>query len=290
MSTGIRIGEVTIERIVELEGPFLPALDMFPELTPALLDEHRHWLAPDALDADGMLRLCFQSYVVRTPHHTILIDSCIGNDKERPNRPAWHMKRDDTFIRGLAAIGLAPADIDVVMCTHLHVDHVGWNTRLENGRWVPTFPNARYIFGATEFAHWTATNDKTPVAPFIDSVLPVVAARQADIVAEDYAVGEHLRLLATPGHTPGHVSVLLGKGRDDALFTGDILHSPLQLRHPELSPKFDVDPALAARTRRAVLERLCDTATLCCTAHFPSPSVGRIRREGSGFRCDRLDA
>lgn len=290
MSTGIRIGEVTIERIVELEGPFLPALDMFPELTPALLDEHRHWLAPDALDADGMLRLCFQSYVVRTPHHTILIDSCIGNDKERPNRPAWHMKRDDTFMKGLAAIGLAPADIDVVMCTHLHVDHVGWNTRLENGRWVPTFPNARYIFGATEFAHWTATNDKTPVAPFIDSVLPVVAARQADIVAEDYAVGEHLRLLATPGHTPGHVSVLLGKGRDDALFTGDILHSPLQLRHPELSPKFDVDPALAARTRRAVLERLCDTATLCCTAHFPSPSVGRIRREGSGFRCDRLDA
>lgn len=290
MSTGIRIGEVTIERIVELEGPFLPALDMFPELTPALLDEHRHWLAPDALDADGMLRLCFQSYVVRTPHHTILIDSCIGNDKERPNRPAWHMKRDDTFMKGLAAIGLAPADIDVVMCTHLHVDHVGWNTRLENGHWVPTFPNARYIFGATEFAHWTATNDKTPVAPFIDSVLPVVAARQADIVAEDYAVGEHLRLLATPGHTPGHVSVLLGKGRDDALFTGDILHSPLQLRHPELSPKFDVDPALAARTRRAVLERLCDTATLCCTAHFPSPSVGRIRREGSGFRCDRLDA
>lgn len=290
MSTGIRIGEVTIERIVELEGPFLPALDMFAELTPALLDEHRHWLAPDALDADGMLRLCFQSYVVRTPHHTILIDSCIGNDKERPNRPAWHMKRDDTFMKGLAAIGLAPADIDVVMCTHLHVDHVGWNTRLENGRWVPTFPNARYIFGATEFAHWTATNDKTPVAPFIDSVLPVVAARQADIVAEDYAVGEHLRLLATPGHTPGHVSVLLGKGRDDALFTGDILHSPLQLRHPELSPKFDVDPALAARTRRAVLERLCDTATLCCTAHFPSPSVGRIRREGSGFRCDPLDA
>ena len=195
------------------------------------------------------------------------------------------MKTDNTYIGGLKAAGFSVEDIDFVMCTHLHPDHVGWNTRLQNGRWVPTFPNARYVFGKTEFEHWTTQNAKAAVPQFVDSVLPVVEAKRADIVGNDLAVGDHARILPTPGHTPGHVAFAFGKGKDDAVFSGDLIHSPLQAVYPDLSLKFDVDPAQAARTRRGFLERYCDTDTLCCTAHFPSPSAGKIRRKGDGFAC-----
>src|SRR5271170_1322968 len=147
MSTTIAVGELTIHRIIEQEIPFTDPFEFIPGLTRETLEENRNWMAPAALDpATGKLVLCFQSYVVRTPHHTILVDSCIGNDKDRATRPPWHMKTDDTWMRGLSAAGLTVDDIDYVMCTHLHVDHVGWNTRLDNGRWVQTFPNARYLF------------------------------------------------------------------------------------------------------------------------------------------------
>ena len=289
MSLQLSVGDLTIHRIIEQETTYLPALDMMPALTPELLAENRAWLRQaGAIDDADMLILCFQSYVVKTPHHTILVDSCIGNDKPRPNRPKWNMKTDDLFMRGLAATGVSVADIDVVMCTHLHVDHVGWNTRLENGRWVPTFPNARYIFGKAEFDYWTAQNAKAEVPPFTDSVLPVVAADRAEIVRDDFAIGDHVRIVPTPGHTPGHVAFSFGKGRDDAVFSGDLMHSPLQARHPQLSAKFDIDQVQAAATRRAFLERYCDTATLCCTAHFPSPSTGRIKRRGDGFVCEAV--
>src|SRR6266404_3025154 len=241
-----------------------------------------------ALDAQDLLILCFQSYVVKTPHHTILVDSCIGNDKPRPTRPKWNMKTDDTYMRALAAAGISVGDIDFVMCTHLHVDHVGWNTRLENGRWAPTFPNARYVFARNEFDYWTEQHAKTPVPPFNDSVLPVLEAKRADIVGNDYEIGDHARILPTPGHTPGHVAFTFGRGRDDAVVGGDLMHSPLQARYPELSMKFDVDQAQAAGTRRDFLERYCDTDTLCCTAHFPSPSTGKIRRWGNGFSCEAI--
>ena len=237
-----------------------------------------------------MLILCFQSYIVKTPHHTILVDSCIGNDKPRPLRPKWNMKTDDTYMRALAASGFSVGDIDFVMCTHLHVDHVGWNTRLENGRWLPTFPNARYVFGKSEFDYWTEQNAKTAVPPFADSVLPIVEANKAEIVRNDHQIGDHVRILPTPGHTPGHVAFTFGRGKDDAVFSGDLMHSPLQTRYPELSAKFDVDPAQAAVTRRNFLERYCDTDTLCCTAHFPSPSTGKIRRRGNGFSCEAVAA
>jgi glyoxylase-like metal-dependent hydrolase (beta-lactamase superfamily II) len=227
---------------------------------------------------------------VKTPHHTILVDSCIGNDKPRPLRPKWNMKTDETYMRALAAAGFSVGDIDYVMCTHLHVDHVGWNTRLENGRWVPTFPNARYIFAKGEFDYWTEQNAKTPVPPFGDSVLPVVEAKRAEIVRDDFQIGDHARILPTPGHTPGHVAFALGRGKDLAVVSGDLMHSPLQARYPELSAKFDVDQAQAAVTRRNFLERYCDTDTLCCTAHFPSPSTGRIRRWGNGFSCRAMAA
>ena len=290
MTAGFSIADITIHRVVEMERAFMPALEMLPDLTPALLAENRHWLAPKALDAEDNLLMCFQSYVVRTPHHTILVDSCIGNDKERATRPVWHMKTDSVYHDALAAAGFSVDDVDFVMCTHLHADHVGWNTRLANGRWVPTFPKARYLFAETEYAYWEASHAKTPVPAFGDSVLPVMEAGKAELIRSEHALDDHVRLLPTPGHTPGHVAVCFGRGADVAVMSGDLMHSPLQTRHPELSPRFDVDPKQAAMTRRAFLERYCDTATLCCPTHFPSPSHGRVTRWGDGFRCDPVEA
>ena len=289
MSLKFAVGDLTIHRIVEQETTFLPALEMLPGLTPDLLAQNRPWMRKaGAIDSNDVLILCFQSYIVTTPDHTILVDSCIGNDKPRPLRPKWSMKTDNDYMLALAMAGFTVDDIDFVMCTHLHVDHVGWNTRLVNGQWVPTFPNARYIFGKTEFDYWKEQHAKTPVAPFDDSVLPVVEAEQADIVRDDFEIGEHVRILPTPGHTPGHAAFTFGRGRDDAVVCGDLMHSPLQARYPELSAKFDVDQAQAAVTRRNFLERYCDTDTLCCTAHFPSPSAGKIRRLGNGFSCEAI--
>jgi glyoxylase-like metal-dependent hydrolase (beta-lactamase superfamily II) len=283
------VGDLTIHRIIEQETTFLQAQDMLPDLTPDMLAENRAWMKQvGALDDTDTLILCFQSYIVKTPHHTVLIDSCIGNDKPRLNRPQWNMKTDDRYMRALAASGFSVADIDFVMCTHLHVDHVGWNTRLENGRWVPTFPNARYVFAKGEYDYWFDMNAHAEVPPFVDSVLPIVEAKKADIVINDFVLGDHARILPTPGHTPGHVAFTFGRGKDDVVFAGDLMHTPLQTRYPELSPKFDVDPKLAGATRRNFLQRYCDTNTLCCTAHFPSPSAGKIRRRGDGFGCEML--
>jgi glyoxylase-like metal-dependent hydrolase (beta-lactamase superfamily II) len=227
---------------------------------------------------------------VRTPHHNILVDSCVGNHKPRPHRPAWHMQASDRYAQSLAAAGLSVDDIDYVMCTHLHVDHVGWNTRLDNGRWVPTFPKAKYLFSGRELAFWTEKEKADPASfPWItDSVLPIVAANRAERVNSDHELNELVRLLPTPGHTIDHFSVhvgrLGGKAGRDALIAGDLLHSPLQARYPELGMRADYDSAEAGRSRRRVLERFCDTATLLCPVHFPAPSVGRITRWEDGFR------
>jgi glyoxylase-like metal-dependent hydrolase (beta-lactamase superfamily II) len=283
MSLKFAVGDLTIHRIVELDAPFEPARQMLPGLTAEQLEENRHWLQPDSLGAGDVFNLCYQSYVVRTPHHVILVDTCLGNDKPRA-RAEWHMKSDATYIAGLAAVGLSVDDIDYVLCTHLHGDHVGWNTRRVDGRWVPTFPKARYVFGRREVAATEALHRVTPSAAYADSVLPVVEAGRAELVDDDHRLGDHVRLLPTPGHTDGHVAVSLGKGREDAVMTGDLIHVPLQMRYPELSFARDRDPIQAAVTRRAFLERLCDTPALCCTSHFPSPSVGRVKRWGPGFR------
>ncbi len=244
--------DLSIERVVELEVPFAAALTFLPGLQPEVLAENQSWLAPTGLDPNGKLIFCFQSYVVRTPHHTILIDSCVGNHKDRPAFPAMHMKSDETYMRALASVGLAVDDIDFVMCTHLHFDHVGWNTRLAGGRWVPTFPKARYLFAEREYAHWTEQHAKTPIPYFADSVLPIVEAKRADLVRSDHALDDHVRLLPTPGHTPDHFSVCLGRYGDDAVITGDLIHSPLQARYPELSMRADYDPKQAAMTSATI--------------------------------------
>jgi glyoxylase-like metal-dependent hydrolase (beta-lactamase superfamily II) len=272
LPTGIEIGSVTIHRIVEQEGPFFEAMQFFPTLTRELLDANRGWLQPRFIDTNDQLMLCIQSYIVKTPHHTIMIDSCVGNHKPRPTRSFWHMMNSDRYEKNLAASGFGVNDIDFVMCTHLHTDHVGWNTRLENGRWVPTFPKARYVFADRELSYWTKRQNDDPAAcPWItDSVLPIVA------------------LIPTPGHTIDHYSVQVGKPGADAVITGDMIHSPLQARYPELGMMSDYDSALAGVSRRELFGRFCDTSTLMCTAHFPSPSTARVVRWRDAF--DFIDA
>jgi glyoxylase-like metal-dependent hydrolase (beta-lactamase superfamily II) len=282
------VGDVTIHRIVEQEGPFFKPLEFFPSLTKEVLEENRGWMTEGGyLDQEsGGLVLCIQSYLVQTPHHNILIDSCVGNHKPRPTRPFWHMLNLDRFEKGLAAAGVTVDQIDYVMCTHLHVDHVGWNTRLENGRWVPTFPKAKYVFSDRELAYWTETERTDPsAAPWItDSVLPIVAAKREEVVKSDYQFSDIIKLLPTPGHTIDHYSVQVGKPGADAVITGDMIHSPLQARYPELGMRVDYSSPQAGESRRRLFSCLCDTSTLICTAHFPSPSSGRLTRWGDGFK------
>ena len=285
MTTQIELGNIAIHRIVEQEGPFFDALKFFPTLTTELLEENRAWLRPRFLDSADQLMLCIQSYLVQTPQHNILVDTCVGNHKPRPTRPFWHMMKSDRYEKSLAATGLGVGDIDFVMCTHLHTDHVGWNTRLQDGRWVPTFPKARYVFADRELAYWTKRqqDDATAVPWVTDSVLPIVAANRADIVKSAHAFNDLVTLVPTPGHSIDHFSLLVGTPGADAVITGDMIHSPIQARYPELGMMSDYDSKQAGMSRRELFDRFCDTSTLMCTAHFPSPSTGRVVRWRDAF-------
>jgi glyoxylase-like metal-dependent hydrolase (beta-lactamase superfamily II) len=287
MTTTFSVGDLTIHRVIESEAPLFDPLTFFPTLSREVLDENRSWLEPAYIDpASGQLMLCIQSYIVRTKHHNILIDSCVGNQKDRTNYPFWHRMESDRYERNLAATGLTVNDIDYCMCTHMHVDHVGWNTRLENGRWIPTFPKARYVFADRELAFWTEKERTDPgKQPWIaDSVLPIVAAGRQEIVASAHQLSDVVQLIPTPGHTIDHYSVLVGKPGADAVIGGDMIHSPIQARYPELCMRADYDRQQSGETRRALFSRLCDTSTLLCTGHFPSPSKGLLTRWGDGFR------
>lgn len=286
-TTTFRVGDITIHRVVEQEAPFFDPLEFFPTLTKEVLEENRGWMTEQGfLDANGQMVLCIQSYLVQTPHHNILIDTCVGNHKPRPHRPFWSMLNSDTYEKNLAATGVRLDQIDYVMCTHLHVDHTGWNTKLENGRWVPTFPKAKYVFSDRELAYWTEVVGKDEAAaPWItDSVLPIVAAKREQIVKADHQLNDIVKLIPTPGHTIDHFSVQVGKPGADAVITGDMVHSALQMRYPEIGMRVDYDSAMAGETRRKLFSCLCDTSTLLCTGHFPSPSTGRVGRWGDGFR------
>lgn len=288
MTRPIMLRDITICPVIEQQAPWFAPLEFFPTLTKDLLEENRSWLQPTFVDpASGKLVMCVQSFVVKTPHQNILIDSCVGNDKPRPARPFWHMMNSDRFEEGLAAAGLGVGDIDYVMCTHLHVDHVGWNTRLENGRWVPTFPKAKYVMADRELAYWTQKEKEDPAGtPWItDSVLPIVAANRAQVVKSDFALSEALQFIPTPGHTIDHYSVLVGRPGDDALITGDMIHSPIQARYPEIGMRADYDSKQAGATRRKIFDRFCDVSTRVCVTHFPAPhSIGRVRRWDDGYR------
>ena len=289
-----QLGDIRLARILEREAPEFEATVLIPDATPANLAPHRHWLEPKALDpATGKLVLPVQSYVVRTRHHNILIDACLGEQKTDRFYEPWNKLSGSRFLGDLAAMGLAPENIDFVLCTHLHSDHVGWNTRRQDGRWVPTFPKARYVMSRREVEHASRLRREDPESDgadsLVESVLPVIEARQAELVAEDHALDDEVRLEPLPGHTAGHFGVKLVSRGSRAIMIGDLMHSPVQCAEPDWPASSDFDPALARASRRRFLETHAETDGLVLTAHFPSPSIGHIRRAGNAFRFDYAD-
>ena len=263
-----------------MEIPFVNPTQAFPDATEEDISAHRPWMEPSALCPEsGRLILAVQSYLIRTSRHTVLVDTCVGCDKRNEWFPPWHQRSDESWLARLAAAGVRPADVDFVFCTHLHGDHCGWNTRLLDGRWVPTFPNAHYVMTRDELAHFEAN----PTDGYQESVLPVIEAGQVVPVAADYALDDELWLEPTPGHTPGHVALVLASRGQRAVMCGDVMHSPIQCVHPEWRYWADADPELAKRTRRAFLEASCTAGRLVMTVHFPSPSVGRVTEIGGTF-------
>ena len=276
-----QLGDIALHRILELEEPFVAPTEMFAAATAENLEPHRHWLEPKALCPEtGKLILPVQSYLVRTRHHTILIDTCIGNDKSADWHKPWHKRSDPTWLENLAAVGVHPKEIDYVLCTHLHLDHTGWNTHLVDGRWMPTFPNARYVFSRREYDHSAEEGGDS----FEENVVPVMESGQGVLVDMDFALDDEVWLEPTPGHTPGHVAIRLASKGAAAVMCGDLIHSPVQCAHPDWDFIYDHDPELARRTRRRFLEAQCEGGTLVLTAHFPSPSVGTVMPEGDVFR------
>jgi glyoxylase-like metal-dependent hydrolase (beta-lactamase superfamily II) len=275
-----QIGTIRIDRILEMEIPFRTPGQLFPQATDEEIEAHRHWLEPRAMCANtGKLILAVQSYLIRDGRHVILIDTCVGCDKTNWFEP-WAQRQDRSWLAQLGDLGVAPGDVDYVFCTHLHGDHCGWNTQLRDGRWVPTFPNAKYILARDEVESMTVEQSDT----YNENVLPVIEAGLAVLVDTDYALSDEIRLEPTPGHTPGHVAVLISSNNAEAVMCGDLIHSPLQCVFPHWHYWVDRDQELAARTRHRFLDTHCETGKLVLTAHFPSPSMGYVEAGGDAFR------
>ena len=290
----LQVGEVTIDRLVELEGPGYEPTFFFPDATMAGFEGEMGWLLPHFWDsaANTFLR-SIQSYVVRTGHHTILVDSCVGQGKERPSTPAWD-RLDSTWLDQLIAAGVRPEEIDYVLCTHLHADHIGWNTRLENGSWVPTFPNAKYIFHKDEFRYWEEhgkdwVGSGSLDGGFEDSVLPVMRAGQVALVDNDFAIDDQVTLEPTPGHSPGHVCIDVRSSAGHVVLSGDVVHHPIQIAYPEWNSRFCVDPDQSRASRKKFVDRHADRDTLILPAHFASPAAGRIVANGERCKFQVID-
>lgn len=287
----ITCGHCEISSVEESTVPFRTLPEMYPDATEEMVEKHLSWMAPDYMDAETrMMLFSFKSYVIRTGRLTILVDACVGNHKDRPGRPNWH-QQNWPYMANLAAVGVRPEEIDIVMCTHLHIDHVGWNTQLKDGRWVPTFPNARYVFAKAEYDHWQKMLGTSEVGDnvFNDSVLPVVEASRADLVAMDHEIDHGIVLEPTPGHTPGHVALHLNSAGDDAVFTGDLFHHPVQVREPQLSSHVCSDQDLSRQSRYDFLNRYADSGTLICPAHFTGTEVGHMKSDGDGWRFEFVE-
>ncbi len=275
-----QIGDVRVSRIVELElagGTFvLP--DAQPEAVLPI-----DWLSPHFVDPDGEIVMSVHALVVESEGRRIVVDTCIGNDKERPI-PGWS-QRQGPFLEDLTAAGHPREAIDTVLCTHLHVDHVGWNTMRVGGAWRPTFPNARYLLGRVEWEHWKKEEgDELNGVAIADSVRPVFDAGLVDLVEMDQRITREIWLEPTPGHTPGHVSVRISSRGEDAVITGDLMHHPCQMARPHWGSSFDNDADQARETRRAFLERCADGPVLVIGTHFAAPTAGRIVRDSEAYR------
>jgi glyoxylase-like metal-dependent hydrolase (beta-lactamase superfamily II) len=267
-----RVGEVTVTRVAESVIPLRPEL-LLPEVTDDLIDGERPWIDP-FFDDRGRIRLSVHTFVVESDGATIVVDTCVGGEPGRPlpSDPGFLDRLDATIVGGTDAV-------DVVLCTHLHFDHVGWNTVVRDGTRVPTFANARYLFGAAEWAGF-AKRDHDGIAD--TSIRPVIDAGLADLVETDHRITDEVRLIPTTGHTPGHVSVLVESGTHSALITGDVVHSPIQFAHPAIAASADHDADAARSTRRSLIARFAGTDTLILGTHFAPPTGGYLHRDGAG--------
>ena len=277
-----RVGEVTITKIVELEVTGGSRFILPQATREAVLPIG--WLQSDFADELGRLKMSIHALVVETPSRRIVVDTCLGNDKESRRIPTWN-RLQTSFLGDLAAAGYARETIDTVVCTHLHVDHVGWNTMLVEGHWVPTFPKARYLMRRVEFAHWTSQHERADISAVLaDSVTPVWEPGLVDLVETDHRVCDEVSLVPTPGHTPGHVSVRVASQGEEALITGDFMHHPCQIAHPEWSSTADSDPVEARLTRMRSLTHLADGPILVIGTHFAGRTAGHVVRDGDAYR------
>jgi len=277
-----RVGKVTVTKIVEMEvtggSRFILPQATYDEILPIT------WLQPHFADERGRLKMSIHALVVETPDRRILVDTCLGNDKEGRRIPTWN-NLQGPFLADLAAAGYPRESIDTVLCTHLHVDHVGWNTMLVDGKWLPTFPNARYVMGQVEFDHWRSQHERDDMeAIFADSVKPVYEAELVDLVETDHRVCDEISLVPTVGHTPGHVSVHIRSDGEEALITGDFMHHPCQIARPHWSSTADSDPDQAQQTRERMLKELSERPVLVIGTHFAGATAGHIVRDGDAYR------
>jgi glyoxylase-like metal-dependent hydrolase (beta-lactamase superfamily II) len=282
----LNIGDFAVDCVVDLERPFIGAQAFFPDLTDDMLAHCRRVLPKTDILEDGRLRMRFQSFLVRTGRHNILIDTCCGNGKDRQPRPDFHHLNTD-YLACLEATGVKPEQIDFVMCTHLHWDHVGWNTQLLGGKWVPTFPNARYIIGRTEYDYWHSRFERGEqgihLTSFGDSVLPVIREEKAVLVDDDYEFDKGIWFEPCRGHSPGHVLINLSSKGALGVVSGDVIHHRIQLAFPAMSTVADADMAQARITRTALIERLAGSGSILLPAHFPPPVFGRVAKQDQGY-------
>jgi glyoxylase-like metal-dependent hydrolase (beta-lactamase superfamily II) len=287
------IGTARITRIEEQLGAgSFPPDRYFTGFDPEVLQRHIDWLVPNHyLPRENVLVTSVHAWLIQTRHHNILVDCCSGNHKNRHWWPRFH-RLETPFLQRLAEAGVPPERVDFVMCTHLHADHVGWNTRLADGRWVPTFPNARYLFSRKECDHWDPRQHPPDDDPhrrivFADSVLPVIEAGLAEFVTCPHAVGDDLLIEDAPGHTPGHALLRLGgTTHSGGVFCGDVIHHPLQLCAPHWNSQFCELPEQARATRRQLLARCAADGSLLLPTHFGAPHVVRVRESTGAFRPD----
>jgi glyoxylase-like metal-dependent hydrolase (beta-lactamase superfamily II) len=279
-----QVGDVSIARIVEVNGWEDDITMLLPDADPAFVQGFP-WMRPHFATPDGKMIISFQCFVLRSQGRTAMIDTCIGNDRQREFPVFTNMQT--TFLEDLAAAGFPHEEVTDVLCTHLHFDHVGWNTRLVDGKWVPTFPQARYLFGRREYEHWKhlhETHGYHDLHHMDDSVTPVLDAGLVEFIDPDFRLTDEVSLIPTPGHTPGHVSVLIQSKGHSAVITGDMMHSPIQIAVPEREARFDMDKSAAARTRGEFVRRFNGTPTLVIGSHFSEPTAGHIVPDGSSWK------
>jgi glyoxylase-like metal-dependent hydrolase (beta-lactamase superfamily II) len=292
MST-IQVGDVTITRVQEWKDHLFYRSELLPESTREAWEANQSWLVPEFWSrATDDAWLCSQPFVVRSAGRTIVVDTGIGNDKRRPSIPPFNDLHTD-FLDRLTANGAAPGDVDLVVCTHLHPDHIGWNTRLVDGEWVPTFPHARYLLPQADF-DWLSeasrsADQKDPsgfIGAFEDSVVPIAKAGQAEFWRDEYAIDDALRLSSVPGHTPGAAVLLITSDGQHAVLAGDIVHHPMQILDPDQRDMTDADQPLATASRRRILGWAADNQAALLPAHFPTDRAARIARRGGDFAID----